>query len=117
MTASEIETQGLALLEAAACGLPIVAVNATCIPEVVRDGINGYLAAPGSVKELAEYIKKLLADPALAQALGQAGSQLSREFCLEKTLGTYETLYQQALAKAKTQPLPHKTNQTAFNLP
>lgn len=117
VTASEIETQGLALLEAAACGLPIVAVNATCIPEVVRDGINGYLAAPGSVKELAEYIKKLLADPALAQALGQAGSQLSREFCLEKTLGTYETLYQQALAKAKTQPLPHKTNQTAFNLP
>jgi glycosyltransferase involved in cell wall biosynthesis len=38
ITASETETQGLVLLEAAACGLPIVAVNATCIPEIVRTG-------------------------------------------------------------------------------
>ena len=43
VTASEVETQGLVLLEAMASGLPVVAAQATCIPEIVQDGVNGYL--------------------------------------------------------------------------
>ncbi|MCX6053756.1 MAG: glycosyltransferase [Chloroflexi bacterium] len=101
VTASEIETQGLVLLEAAACGLPIVAVSATCIPEVVKDGINGYLASPGDLTGLAEHIQRLLANPALARCMGSAGSLLNRKFCLEKTLLTHETLYYQTFVKSQ----------------
>ena len=53
-TASEIETQGLVLLEAMASGLPIVAVDATCIHEVVKNQINGYLIPPGDESGIVE---------------------------------------------------------------
>ena len=49
VTASEIETQGIVLLEAAASGLPLIAVHATCIAEIVYDGANGYLTNAGDV--------------------------------------------------------------------
>ncbi len=52
VSASEIETQGIVLLEAAASGLPIAAVHATCIPEIVHHGVNGYLAESGDLKRI-----------------------------------------------------------------
>ncbi|MGB8981248.1 MAG: glycosyltransferase, partial [Anaerolineales bacterium] len=60
VTASEIETQGIVLLEAAASGLPIVAVRTTCIPEIVHDGINGYLEEPGDVHGMSNAMNLLL---------------------------------------------------------
>lgn len=116
LTASEIETQGLVLLEAAACGLPIVAVAATCIPEIVRGGVNGYLAMPGDVSGMAAHICRLLDDPALARRMGSAGSLISQEFTLEKTLLAHEALYQRAIARGKPRYFPRKRSRTSFNL-
>ncbi|MDK0575369.1 glycosyltransferase, partial [Clostridium perfringens] len=62
ITTSEIETQGLVMLEAAASGLPIVAVRATCIPEIVHNGVNGFLAEPGDIEGLGQGISTLLRD-------------------------------------------------------
>ena len=62
VTASEIETQGIVLLEAAASGLPIAAVRATCIPEIVHHGVNGYLAESGDLAALENNLRTLLED-------------------------------------------------------
>ncbi len=77
VTASEIETQGLVLLEAAASGLPIVAIRATCIPEIVHDDVNGFLAESGDVQGLSQGMSALLQDREKAVQKGQAGLSLA----------------------------------------
>ncbi|TMC88238.1 MAG: glycosyltransferase family 4 protein, partial [Chloroflexi bacterium] len=67
---SEAELQSLSTMEAVACGLPVVAANSYALPELVHHGENGYLFQPGNSDELASYIDKLLADPALRTQMG-----------------------------------------------
>ena len=97
ITASEIETQGLVLLEAAASGLPIVAIRATCIPEIVHDGVNGFLAEPGDVDGLTQGIKLLLQDPEKAAQMGEAGLALARKHDSHLTIEAHEKLYRQLI--------------------
>ncbi|MGE5250480.1 MAG: glycosyltransferase [Bacteroidota bacterium] len=92
-TASEIETQGIVLLEAAASGLPIAAVRATCIPEIVRDGVNGYLAEPGDVDGLSGGILQLLNCPLSAGAMGIQSRLLAQAHDLRFTMNAHEQLY------------------------
>ena len=93
INASGIETQGLVYLEAAACGLPIAAVRATCVPEIVHDGQNGFLARPGDVQELAACIERLVSDPVKAHAMGLEGSLLARKFSVQGSIDAHEQLY------------------------
>lgn len=109
VTASEIETQGLVLLEAAACGLPIAAVRATCIPEIVHEGLNGWLAGPNDVDDLAACLRRLLNDPAQAQAMGQAGRLIAGGCIIRKTIDAHEALYRQAKAQLQLAALSPKT--------
>jgi glycosyltransferase involved in cell wall biosynthesis len=60
------------LMEAAACGLPLVASRLSGIPELVHDGETGYLAEPGDVEGLANAINKLARTPSLCRRLGDA---------------------------------------------
>lgn len=79
-----MEGLGIALLQAASAGLPIVAVNAGGMPEAVEDGVNGRLVTAGNVEELTEAIEELLADGALRHRLGEEGREkMRREFSLE----------------------------------
>jgi len=93
VTASEIETQGIVLLEAAASGLPIVSVRATCIPEVVQDGVNGFLTEPADDIALGKAITTLLRDPVKAKKMGSAGRRLVMEHDSRTTFDKYEHLY------------------------
>lgn len=93
ITASEIETQGIVLLEAAASGLPIVAVNATCIPEIVHSGVNGLLAAPGDVDDLAECIQQVLANPDRAREMGCASLQIAQGNVLCRSVEIHQAVY------------------------
>jgi glycosyltransferase involved in cell wall biosynthesis len=93
VTASEIETQGIVLLEAMASGLPIVAVNATCIPEVVHDGHNGYLVKSGDVREMTDAIYRLLNDPALAGWMSREGIRLAKAHGSRAFIDQHERLY------------------------
>ena len=101
VTASEIETQGIVLLEAAACGLPIVAVDATCIPEVVRDGENGYLTEPRNVDNMAQRLGQILADSNMAKNMGQVGHVISQKFSKQRTIVLHEDLYIQMILRSK----------------
>ena len=74
---SRYEPFGLVNVEAMACGAPVVATATGGIPEIVDDGVTGYLVAPGPqfVPELAERINLLVRDPETARRFGQAGRQ------------------------------------------
>lgn len=67
------EGLGVALLQAAAAGLPVVACAAGGIPEAVADSETGLLSPPGDVAGLAANLERLLGDPELARRLGAAG--------------------------------------------
>ncbi|HWH72651.1 MAG TPA: glycosyltransferase [Methylibium sp.] len=73
---AEMEGLGVALLQAAACGVPIVAGRAGGIPEIVRPGLNGELIEPGDAEALAGHLIRLLADTELRRRYGEAGRRL-----------------------------------------
>ncbi len=105
VTASEIETQGIVLLEAAASELPIAAVRATCIPEIVHHGENGFLAEPGDIEGLAQSMTTLLQNPLLAKRMGQASLRLAQFHDQQITMDAHEQLYRELIA-AETLCLP-----------
>jgi glycosyltransferase involved in cell wall biosynthesis len=73
------ESFGVAAVEAAACGLPVIASQVGGLPEVVLDGQTGLLVPPGDVNALAAAMARLLSEPELRARMGQAG----RRFVLE----------------------------------
>lgn len=67
------EAYGMVYLEAQAMGLPVVALGTAGVPEVVRDGVSGILAADGDVGAYAKALRSLIANRARRVALGQGG--------------------------------------------
>ena len=61
------------LIEAMACGIPVVATAISGIPELIEDGVTGLLVAPDDPAALAAAIERLLGDAALRRRLGEAG--------------------------------------------
>jgi len=85
------------LLEAAACGLPIVATDIPGCRGVVEDGESGYLVPVKSIGALAERLGELVADPELRWRFGARGREIvvegfSMERVVGQTLGVYEVL-------------------------
>ncbi|MBX3058958.1 MAG: glycosyltransferase [Anaerolineae bacterium] len=93
VTASEIELLPLVVLEAMACGLPVVTVAATSLPEIVEHGTHGYLAAPGDYAALAAHITWLLQHPHEAAQMGQSCRERAVKYGLEQVVYQYEQLY------------------------
>jgi glycosyltransferase involved in cell wall biosynthesis len=76
----------VALMEALAAGLPVIASRLSGIPELVRDGETGVLAAPGDPADLARAFARVLADPEATLARAHAGRALiEREFDIERS--------------------------------
>lgn len=83
-----------AIIEAMAAGCPVVATAVGGIPEVVVDGVTGFLVPPKNVTALAEKIKLLLRDEGLRQRMGQAGAKrVKQQFTIEHMVSKYEELY------------------------
>jgi glycosyltransferase involved in cell wall biosynthesis len=102
--ASETETQGLVLAEAAACGLPAVAVSAPGCEEVVRDGETGILTK-GDPAALAEAAIGLLLDAERRRAMGARARQVAeREFGVDLQISRTLDVYAGAQARAGTVP-------------
>lgn len=97
--ASLKEGLGVAVLEAAWRGLPIVASNAGGIPEIVQDGATGLLVPPADSDALADGLLFMLDHPAEARAMGEAAGALVRsKFSVETMVEGYFSLYRGLLA-------------------
>ena len=73
------EAYGMAILEAGAAGLPVVAGRVGGVPEIVADGESGILVPAGDAEAFAAGLERLLRDPALRERMGRAAAQLAAE--------------------------------------
>ena len=93
-----MEGLGVSLLQASAAGIPIVATRAGGIPEIVKNGENGYLLEPGDVNGLADAVISLLTDPDKAREFGQAGrGRVLSHFSIEKMVKGNIAVYHELL--------------------
>jgi glycosyltransferase involved in cell wall biosynthesis len=88
-------------LEALASGVPVVGTRVDGAAEVVHDGINGYLLAPGDVQGLADRVLSLLANPTAAADMGRRGESLPSEFDIHDMVRRQEQEYERLLAGTK----------------
>jgi glycogen synthase len=102
---SVYEPFGLINLEAMACETPVVATDVGGIPEVVEDGVTGYLAPPSRPDRLAAALRRLLDDPAAARALGRAGRRRVEErFTWDRVAEDTERVYREAVGAFREPP-------------
>ncbi|HEV2178410.1 MAG TPA: N-acetyl-alpha-D-glucosaminyl L-malate synthase BshA [Terriglobia bacterium] len=95
---SELESFGLAALEAMACGVPAVCSRVGGIPEVMTDGVEGYLAAPHDVETMAARALDILTQPGRRETMGRAArTRAQSQFCSDKIIPLYEDLYRRVL--------------------
>jgi glycogen synthase len=100
---SVYEPFGLINLEAMACETPVVASAVGGIVEVVEDGKTGLLVPPARPDVLADALKKVLADPAAARAMGKAGrKRVEEKFSWVSVAARTEEVYRDAIEEFKT---------------
>jgi glycosyltransferase involved in cell wall biosynthesis len=97
---SEYEACPMSLLEACASALPVVATAVGGIPEIVEDGVSGFLVPPRSPLEIARAVLALLGSRDLADRMGKAAFQHVRgRFSLERCVHEHSQLYNAALQR------------------
>jgi glycosyltransferase involved in cell wall biosynthesis len=95
VSASYSEGISNAILEAMAARLPVVATAVGGSPELVRDGVNGFLVPPGAPAALARRILDLLASAPLRARMGEKGRRVAeREFSIAQMRTSYDALYE-----------------------
>jgi N-acetyl-alpha-D-glucosaminyl L-malate synthase BshA len=100
---SELESFGLVALEAMACETTVVATRVGGIPEVVQDGVDGFLYDVGDIDSMADACLSILKNPEVRQGLGRAAREhATREFCASKIVLKYEELYRRTIEEAHT---------------
>ena len=96
---SDMESFGLVALEAMACGVVPVATRVGGVPELITDGEDGYLEAPGDIVAQATRVTALLTDDALHSRMAGAGRwNASERFCSEKIIPQYEQYYEDVVS-------------------
>lgn len=93
VTASTMETQGLVVLEAMACGLPVIGVKKYAIPDLVKHSINGYIAKPFNEDEIKEYLIRLVNNPTLIKKFGKKSAEIAKEHELGNVVKKWGSLY------------------------
>jgi glycosyltransferase involved in cell wall biosynthesis len=102
VTTSETEGLSNVLLEAAACGLPIIATDVGGNREIVHEGVNGYLVKPRTPSEVTSTAICLARDLGLRLRLGASSRRIARqEFSMEKMVATYDRLYRDVMAEKR----------------
>lgn len=93
LTETHRETGAIAVLEMMAAGLPVVAQPTGCIPELVIDGENGFLA--DTEEEIAERLRELVLYPSIRKQMGKASQQHSEQFDINRFRSSYRALVEE----------------------
>jgi N-acetyl-alpha-D-glucosaminyl L-malate synthase BshA len=97
---SETESFGMAALEALASEVPVIATRAGGLPEVVEDGVTGYLLPVGDIEGMAERTIEILRNHDLRVRMGRAGRELAAStFNVSKVVPMYRELYERVIAQ------------------
>lgn len=94
--ASKSETQGIVLLEAMAAKNPVVAIKASGVVEVVKDGINGYMTED-NIEEWASKISYILSNPRKLEEMKQGAYKTAQSYSAESVAEIAEAYYKQAI--------------------
>ena len=98
---SELESFGLAALEAMACEVVPIATRVGGVPEVIEHGKSGFLADVGDVATMARYAVELLSDKNLLQEMAKASRAVAQSrFCSNKIIPQYEEFYRRVLERS-----------------
>lgn len=102
VTARDGDKEGVptVIVEAMASGLPVVATRHSGIPELIRDGENGFLVAEKDVDKLAESINKLLKDEKLAAQFIEEGKKTAEYYDYKEIAKRYEKIYSQVILES-----------------
>lgn len=99
---SEAELLSIATLEAMACGRPILAARARALPELVEDGVNGFLFRPGDPADAARAMAALINAPERWPQMGMASQQRAAAHAWPAVLQTYNHIYHALVARRTT---------------
>ena len=100
---SEMESFGLAALEAMACSVPSIATRVGGVPELIQDGHNGLLFDVGDTDSMSTAAISLLSDQHRLQAMAKAGRKTAQaHFCSSRVIPLYEDYYDRVVTR--TQP-------------
>ena len=95
---SEMESFGLAALEAMACRVPAIGTRVGGVPELIVDGVNGVLCDVGDVEAMAGAAIQLLTDPEKLSAMRAAARKTAQDhFCASTIISRYESYYRRVL--------------------
>jgi N-acetyl-alpha-D-glucosaminyl L-malate synthase BshA len=98
---SEMESFGLAALEAMACRVPAIATRVGGVPELIDDGVNGLLYDVGDVDAMATGAISILSDLALLERMATAARRTAQDhFCASRIIPLYEQYYERILAES-----------------
>jgi N-acetyl-alpha-D-glucosaminyl L-malate synthase BshA len=97
---SQLESFGLVALEAMACGVVPVATRVGGVPELITDGEDGFLEAPGDIAAQAARVVQLSTDEDLHYRMRKAGRwNASERFCSDKIIPQYEKYYEDVIGR------------------
>lgn len=96
-TASETETQGIVLIEAAAVGLPLIAVNAGAVGELCQNKKNGILCKPGDIEGIARAMETILLDKKIQKIYSKGSLEIAKNHDINHTLSRFEEIYKKAI--------------------
>ena len=97
---SETESFGLVALEAMACEVPVVASRVGGLPEVITDGVEGFLVKPRDISKMVECSLAILSRESYRREMGKRARKKAQEkFSSEKIIRSYEDFYRKVLSR------------------
>ncbi len=99
VTASKTENQPISILEAMMFGLPVVGVRAKGIPELVHNGVNGFLCEPDRHEEMAEAVLRIIDTPSLLNRMSQAARRHGERNGIRQVGHQLERVYHRTIRK------------------
>ncbi len=92
--AGKAELQSIVTMEAMASGLPVIAILAMALPELVRHNENGYLFQPGDRSGIAKYITHMFSDESRRKQMARRSLEVIEKHDIEKVINQFESLYE-----------------------